>query len=286
MGLPAPSGSPQNILVTSAAIKFNGTDIGLVSGVKVSVKHENTEVKTDQAGKSIVNHFYVGDTITVEVMFDEFTAAKMAKAYPYAKLVGSSPQRITWGQQVGQDFYSKAAILEVQPTSDDTASSLRRFKFYKAVPIGDSTFEYGPDKKIQIKTVFHCYPDFSQTSGEWFGYFGDIASGTLTNATGGPAVAGGSNVGNGTVGTFVVNNTFTKTETWTATCIHAVTNGGIFSVSGSVTGQRGNATVGSTYVSNNINPGNSELSFLISDGATDFAVGDTFTIPTVAANYT
>lgn len=285
MALPVPSGNPQSILVTSAAIKFNGVDIGLVSGVKITVKHETTEVKTDQAGKSTVNHFYVGDSISIEMMLDEYTAAKMKTAYPYAKLVGTSPQRIAWGQQVGQDFYSKAQILEIQPTSDDTASSLRRFHFYKAAPVGDSTFEYGPDKKIQIKTMFHVYPDFTQNAGEFYGYFGDIAAGSFVAATGGPAVAG-ANTGNGTVSAIVVNNNFTKTETWTLTCIHAAANSGLFSVVGSVTGSRGVATVGSTYTSNSIVPSNSEIQFLINDGAADFIVGDSFTIPTVAANYT
>jgi hypothetical protein len=285
MALPVPSGNPQTILVTSAAVNFNGVDVGLVSGVKVSVKHETTEVKTDQAGKSIVNHFYVGDSVSIEMMFDEYTAAKMAKAYPYAKLIGTSPQRVNWGQQVGQDFYSKAYPLIIQPTSDDTGSLLRRFYFYKAAPIGDSQFEYGPDKKIQIKTVFHCYPDFTQVPGQFYGFFGDTAAGTLTGATGGPAVAG-ANTGNGTVSGIVVNNNFTKTETWTLTCIAAIVNSGLFSVVGSVTGSRGVATVGSTFTSNTITPANSELQFLINDGATDFVAGDTFTIPTVAANYT
>lgn len=287
MAKPSISGSPQAILITSALVKFNSVNVGLVSGVKVTVKHLASEVKTDQAGKSIVNHFHVGDELSVEMMFDEYTAAKMKLAYPKAAFISSGgASRITWGRPIGEDFFSTAGLLEIIPTSDDTTYSGRHFKMYKAAPIGDSAFEYGPDKKIVIKTVFHCYPDFTKPSNEFFGQFGDDAAGTLVPASAGAATPGGGNVGNGTVTPIGVSDQFTKTETWTLSCIHAAVNGGIFAVSGSVTGARGNATVGSAFVSNSIVPGNSEITFTINDGATDFAVGDSFTIATVAANYT
>lgn len=285
MSKPVISGNPQSILVTAAIVKYKGVNVGLVSGVKVTVKSLATGVMTDQAGKSKVNDFDVGNDIAVEVSFDEYTAAKMSIAYPQADYISSGgASRITWGKAIGTDYYSQAGILEVIPTSDDTAYFGRHFLFYKAAPIGDSAFQYGPDKKIVIKTNFHCYPDFSKPDGEFFGYFGDIAAGTLVPATGGPAVAGVGNVGNGTVGSIGVNDTFTLTETWSLACI-STSGGGIFSVAGSVTGARGNATVGSSYVSNTIVPGNSEIIFLITAGVTPFAVGDSFTIPTTAANY-
>lgn len=286
MAKPVPSGTPQTILVTSALVKFNGVDVGLVSGVKIAVKHETTEVKTDQLGKAIVNHFHVGDSCSVEMMFDEYTAAKMKKAYPKASLITSGgASRITWGRLIGEDFYSEAQTLEIIPTSDDTSYTGRHFKFYKAAPVGDSAFEYGPDKKIQIKTTFFCYPDLTQPAGEFYGYFGDIAAGSLVPASAAAAVAGGGNVGNGTVTSIGVTDGFTKTETWTLTCIAAIANSGLFSVSGSVTGARGVATVGSAYSSNNLVPANSEIYFTINDGATDFSVGDVFTIATTAKQY-
>lgn len=286
MSKPIISGDPTSIVITAALVKYKGVNVGLVSGVKVTVKHLTSSVMTDQAGKSKVNDFHVGDEIAVEVHFDEFTAAKMSTAYPKAALVTSGGvSRITWGRSIGEDFYSTSGLLEIIPTSDDTNYFGRHFTFYKSAPIGDSQLTYGPDKKMEIKTNFHVYPDFTKPNGEFFGYFGDINAGTLVNAVAAPAVAGGGNVGNGLVSALFVSNAFTKTETWTLSCIHAAVNGGIFSVVGSVTGARGNATVGSSYVSNTIVPGNSELGFLISDGSTDFAVGDSFTIATTISNY-
>jgi len=58
-------------------------------------------------------------------------------------------------------------------------------------------------------------------------------------------------------------------ENWTLTCITAVANGGVFSVVGSVSGAQADATVGTPY-------SNTFVSFLLTDGGTDFAVADTF----------
>lgn len=62
------------------------------------------------------------------------------------------------------------------------------------------------------------------------------------------------------------------TETWTLTCTAASLDGGTFSVVGSISGATADATVGTAY-------DNGKLQFTIQDGASDFVVGDSFTIP-------
>lgn len=62
------------------------------------------------------------------------------------------------------------------------------------------------------------------------------------------------------------------TETWTLACTAAAVDGGTFSVTGSVSGAQAAATVGTAY-------DNGLLKFTIADGATDFIVGDVFTVP-------
>lgn len=286
MAKPALSGNLNTFLVTAAQVLYKGVDVGFASGVKVKVKHETTEVKTDQIGKTVANHFHVGDNISVEMTLDEITAQKLKLAYGFGKLMQTGPAaRIAWGTGIGGNFFTQAGTLLVRPTVDDTTNTLRNFLFYKATPIGDSEITYSPDGKAQIKVVFHVYPDLSKPDGEYFGYFGDITGGTIVPAAFGSVTPGGSNVGNGTLTAIAVNDQFTVTETWTATCIHAAANSGLFSVAGSVTGARGVATVGSNFYSNSINPSNSEVQFLINDGTTDFAVGDTFSFPVTAKQY-
>lgn len=286
MSKPAISGLPQNIFVSSAALLIDGIDVGLVSGVKVNIKETVAPVKTDQLGSMVVNHFYTGHEISGELTFDEFTAAKMKIPFPQANLVSSGGvSRLTFGQQIGADYYSKAKEFKFIPTNDDTNNNARHFRFWKCVFMGEASIDYGPDKKLHFKAKFHAYPDVSKPSGEWMGEFGDPAAGALVPSSFTPAVPGLSNVGLGLVGSIFTSDTFTKTETWTLTCIHAIANSGIFSVVGSVTGARGNATVGSAYVSNSAVPANSELGFTISDGTPDFVVGDTFTVATTQSNH-
>lgn len=286
MSKPTISGLPGSIFVSSAALYVGGVDVGLISAVKIDVKELTTPVHTDQLGKMVVNDFYVGHEASGECTFDEFTAIKMKKAFPQANLIVSGGvARLTFGKQIGYDYLSIAQEFKIVPTSDDTTYAGRHFRFWKGTFIGEATAEYGPDKKLVFKSKMKFYPDTTKVAGEWLGEFGDPAAGSLVAASAGGAVAG-SNVGNGTVSGIGVNDTFTKTETWTMVCIHAVTNGGVFSVSGSVTGNRGNATVGTSYSSNNIAPANSEITFTINDGTTDFSIGDSFTIATIAAQYT
>lgn len=64
------------------------------------------------------------------------------------------------------------------------------------------------------------------------------------------------------------------TETWTLTCTSAATDGGTFSVTGSISGAQADAFVGTIY-------DNGLVSFLINDGTTDFVVGDQFTFDTI-----
>lgn len=65
------------------------------------------------------------------------------------------------------------------------------------------------------------------------------------------------------------------TETWTITCTAAAANSGTFSVVGSVSGAQDPATVGVEYADGGI-------SFLLTDGATDFIVGDAFVVSATA----
>lgn len=106
----------------------------------------------------------------------------------------------------------------------------------------------------------------------------DPSAGQVTTgkgmAAGSPAA--GSNTGDGTVtGVSVGSNAIA--ETWTLKCITAAANAGTFSVIGSKTGRMEDAEVGAAY-------DNGFLALTINDGATDFIVGDTFTIAVTQAN--
>ena len=95
---------------------------------------------------------------------------------------------------------------------------------------------------------------------------GQVTIGTVPTT----GTAGGGNTGNGTM-TSVTGGASPKVGDYTMTCVGLDTNGGVFSVKDPAGQALPAAAVGVAYTSDQIN-------FTINDGATDFAVGDTFTV--------
>lgn len=286
MAKPTVSGLPQSIFMSAAAIKVDGIDVGLVSGVKITIKELTAPVHSDQFGKYLLNEYFVGQEATGECTFDEFNPQKMKLAFPQSALTNmGAVYKLSFGKQIGDDYLSIAKPFQIIPMNDDLTNKQRNYYFWKGVFTGESTIDYKPDGKLVLKAKMKFFIDVTQPQGVQLGYMGDPAAGAIVHAALAAAVAGIGNVGNGTVSGLVPNDLFTKTETWTLTCIHTVLHGGIFSVVGSVSGAKGNATVGSAYVSNIITPANSEIGLTINNGLVDFAIGDSFTIAATAANY-
>ena len=86
-----------------------------------------------------------------------------------------------------------------------------------------------------------------------------------------PAQAAAGNVGNGTVGALTLDQTTAVDEDWTLTATSA-TN---FTVTGSVSGAKAAATVGTPYVG-------AAIHFTITAGGTAFVAGDKFTVRVTA----
>lgn len=99
--------------------------------------------------------------------------------------------------------------------------------------------------------------------------------GKITRAIG-DAVATAGNTGNGTVGTISMGQQ-ARRGTYTLTCMTAATDGGTFAVTSPDGDALPDAVVGTAYTSPQIN-------FTIADGATDFVVGDAFTIAVSAGS--
>lgn len=97
------------------------------------------------------------------------------------------------------------------------------------------------------------------------------AGGTAT-----ATAAAGTNTGNGTISA-ITTGANTKEGVYVVRCHTAVSNGGIFSVVDPDGVRLGDLTVGAAY-------SNGHLGMTISDGATDFVVGDLFNITAVIAN--
>lgn len=99
----------------------------------------------------------------------------------------------------------------------------------------------------------------------------------------GTAEAGGSNTGDGAISAFALSATGGPATVgdYTATCVTAVTNSGVFNVTDPGGNLIGQMTIA---VSSNTTFTGGGITFNIADGGTDFAVGDLFTIPVDAGS--
>ena len=250
---------------------------GTLANVSVSMKYGKAEIKADQSGDTVRDRRVNSTEITVTTEIAEIRDKDLWKiVFPHAHLVdgGLSGKSMYFTANIGDSDLANAKSLILHPLSKADADKSGDYKFFKAVSSAESEITYGPGEQARLKIVWNILPDDS-VQPERFFIHGDPTIGVVAAAAGTPALTG---TGNGTMTGVSVFSGFTVTETITAVCVHPVTNGGVFSVSGSVSGPLGLATVGVAFVSD-------VIAFTINDGGTDFALNDTWTVATTAANY-
>lgn len=270
--------TPGNLELTPMRVKFNGVDLGAtLEGVTVAVNYKTSDLMADQFGTTRIDSRVSGKEFSVKMILAEVGKKENWKiAFPHAKMITSGGNKMMYfDMAIGDSMLARAQVLLIHPLSKDDADLAGDFSFYKAVCKSASEVKYGPEDQVGLEVEFSIFPDTSVSPARFFVH-GDPSLG-LVAASAAAAVAGGGNTGNGTVGSISVGAS-AVTETITMTAVHAATNGGVFHVSGSVSGSLGLATVGSGFTSSKIN-------FTIADGSTDFALNDSFTIAVTGPNY-
>lgn len=268
--------TPANFLITPMRVKYNGVDLGgTEGGVEISAVTKTADIKSDQTGDEPISAVVMATTYEVKVTLSEVKKKDNWKvAFPFAKMVVSGPQKAIHLENVtGTDLLQYGQNLLLHPLQNDDTDLNEDFLFYKAVPVAAAQVKFEHGKQVGLQVTFKIYMDTSTTPARYV-HFGDPAVAAVAASL---TQASFTGTGNGTSGTLSAGSKAVD-ETLTATCIHAVANGGIFEVIGSVSGALGNARVGSAFSSPYGN-------FTISDGTTDFIVGDVFTFTSVAANY-
>lgn len=271
--------SPGNFELTPCRITFGGVDLGGTDKVSVKIEEKLSAIKADQEGDSDIDQKVSGMKVTVETALDEVKLkANWSVVFPANKLVTQNGKSsFYFDSQIGASMRSFAKLLNIHPLSmpnDDLSADIN---IYLATANPTSNLDYSSSEQQKLKVVFNAYPDFTTQPARWMIY-GDPTVGVV-NAVAGAATAATGNTGNGTVSNITVNNGATKTELITLDCLTPGASAN-FSVNGSVSGPLGIATNGSNFVA----PGD-EIGFLINAGGTNFALNDSFTISTIAANY-
>lgn len=268
----------QKMELTPCRVTYKGVDLGgTLDGVTVNVEFEKSDILADQSGSTVRDRRVSGLKVTVETSLAQTQDKDLwKKVFPHAYLVddGLGNKIMYFTSRLGDSDLANAGELILHPLSKPDADKSGDFKFFKAAPDAKSSIVFSPTEQSKLKVVWNIMPD-DTVQPERFFLYGDPSIG-LINASFDPPVFAGS--GNGTISGISVFNGLTKTETITIKCIATNTNGGIFDVSGSLSGHIGVAYVGVTFVSN-------VIAFTLNDGTIDFAVNDQFTIQTNAANY-
>lgn len=271
--------SPQYTELSPMRVNYKGVDLGGTLGnVKVTIEAMKAPILMDQLGKTEIDNVVSGHKFLVVTELTEIRLKDNWKVvFPWMNEVTSGGNKMMYADsQIGRKDTADAGVLILHPLSLVDADLSGDYKFFVATSEGKAEPTYGPEGQVKLSVSFKIYPDFTVVP-QRFMIHGDPTIGLIA-AIAAAAVAAGGNVGNGTVSAEVAYSGFTKTETITLTAVTAIANSGVFEVHGSISGPLGLATVGTNFVS-------PVISFLINDGATDFAVGDQFTIATTAANY-
>ena len=270
-----------NMELTPMRVSFGtaGSEVdlgGSMANVVISAAYRKASILADQSGSTVRDRRVSGVEITVTTELTEIQSKDIWKVvFPHATKIGTgigSLAAIKFDDNIGDSDLVNAKQLVLHPLSKADADKSSDYTFFKAVASAESSITYGPNEQARLKIVWNILPDESQTPNKFFRY-GDPAL-VQTAATAGTPVKTGT--GNGTMTGVTVYNAFTKTETITAKCVTAAVNGGVFYVSGSISGPLGLATVGTAFVS-------PVISFTITDGATDWVVNDQWTVATTAA---
>jgi hypothetical protein len=271
---------PNFLELTPCRVTYKGVDVGATLGnVVVKISDKLSDLKADQLGTTIVDKRVSGQVYTVEfeiAQVQEKTNWKIL--FPPHQLVEQGGNTgFYFDAQIGYSMRSGAGQLVLHPLSKADTDKSEDFLFYLAASEVTSDFGFSPTEQVKMKCTMTIYPDFTTQPSRFF-FFGDPAI-DLVPASAAAAVAGTGNVGNGTVSGITAFSGVTKTETVSMQCVTAGT-GGSFYVLGSSSGPLGLATVGIGF-----NASGGEIAFLINNGGTPFAVNDSFTIATTAANY-
>ena len=277
-----------NMELTPMRVSFgtSGSEIdlgGTLSNVVVSVKYNKASILADQSGKTVRDRRVSAQMITVTTELAEIQNKDNWKVvFPHAKeIVSGGNKMMYFDASIGDSDLAHAASLVLHPLSKANNDLSGDYKFFKACSSAESEINYGPEGQAKLKIVWTILPDDS-VNAERFFIHGDPTIG-IVHASAAAAVAGGGNVGNGIVGSIAVVDGVTKTETITLTCVGA-SSGNNYDVVGSLSGPLGgfHVAAGSSSTASFNSP---VISFVFTQGSTQSAYSDSYTIATTGANF-
>lgn len=276
--------TPGNMELTPCRVTYGGVDLGGTLGnVTVKPKYGKADIMADQFGKSVLDRVVSSIECTIEFEIAEVLKPENWKVvFPNADLITSGMNKaIVWRSKIGSHDLSLAQQLRLHPLSLGDGDVSSDMTFFKAVSTEDSQYVFDPSKQSSLKLIMAVYLDTSvQPARLWVR--GDPTILPVAASVGAPVFSG---TGNGTL-TALAAGAKTITETITFACVGVpAANKSNWYVSGSLSGSIGMVDITSGAPGGSANFSFPEISGTITDGSTDFVVGDQFTVATTAPNY-
>jgi hypothetical protein len=161
----------KNVKLGVCKVFFDDNDLGYTQGgVEVTVSSETHKVEVDQFGKTPINEYVMGRSVTAKVPLAETTLENLAAIMPGATLVtdGVDPtkKRVDVSSGIGTDLLSIAKELRLHPIGKADSDKSDDFVIHQAATAGALNFAY----KVDAERIFNCefmgYPD--ATTGKLF----------------------------------------------------------------------------------------------------------------------
>ncbi len=149
-----------------------GVDLGhTMGGVEVIYKPEYHDSSVDAYGKSLIEKYLIGESLSAKVPLAEFTLANLKKAMPQAVL--SSATKLTIGAKAGKRSTEDAIQVVLHPIANADADRSEDVVIYKAICASEITLNMKNDQEKVIECEFVGLIDETKSDGNLLGLIGD-----------------------------------------------------------------------------------------------------------------
>ncbi len=239
---------------------------GTVSGIQSETAENGVEYSSDNSEVT----FTITEGTTSFVPTDSFTFDTTASGLGYGKEVRDIV-KVTGTNGITAVLYAATATGVFRSTNGGLIwAETKDFSGDNITTLALHPDSDGVTDIIYAGTVDAGIWASTDSGANWTRYEGGLGEGLSASTP----VSDPDNTGNGTISEVAIGSD-TLSEYWTVTCKTEASDGGTFSVSGSVSGDQADYDItAGTYTIANV------LSFTITDGSTDFKAGDRFTFTT------
>jgi hypothetical protein len=171
MGLSQSTITVSNMDIGPAQVLFNGVDLGGTGGnVKIKFKYDKAPIKADQTGKTTLDMAISGMECTVTTEFQETrNKTNFQLLFPSTVVtMTSGHQYIQFADQTAIRQLPLAAPLQLHPLEESLSGNDYDWYFYKAIPMEDSEYTFGPAEQAKLKVNWTILLDLTVTPGRLF----------------------------------------------------------------------------------------------------------------------